>query len=251
MRGADRGSLSTRLRANTDRFGVALLLVVATIIITAFAGNSAWGRFLAVVFEGGTLLFILDASDAGRKVFRATAVLVILSLMLTFGAALIGGKTSNALPVIIGALLALAAPVAIVRRLARHERITAHTVFGALCLYLLAGLFFAFLYSAIGALHEGFFTQTNNANSLDFVYFSFVTLATVGYGDLTSNIDAGRMLAVTEALLGQLYLVSVVALLVSNLGRVRQPSMRRGGGGQPVPEEPPSSPPGPTITPSG
>jgi voltage-gated potassium channel Kch len=57
--------------------------------------------------------------------------------------------------------------------------------------------------------------------SIDFLYFSYVTLTTVGYGDLTAAGDLGRMLAVTEALLGQLYLVTVVALVIGNIGRER------------------------------
>ena len=241
MQSADAG-LSTRLRANTDRFGVALLLVVSTILIAAFAGDHAWGRVLAVAFEGGTLLFILDASNAGRRVFRMTAVFVVLAFLASVAAAMAGGKPSNALPVVIGALLALGAPVAIVKRLLKHQRITAHTIFGALCLYLLGGLFFAFVYSGVEAIHGHFFAQTERTTSIDFVYFSFVTLATVGYGDLTAKLDVGRMLAVTEALMGQLYLVSVVALLVTNLGRPRQPRT-----GRPVPDEEAGS----TITPPG
>jgi hypothetical protein len=55
------------------------------------------------------------------------------------------------------------------------------------------------------------------------VYFSFVTLTTTGYGDLTARYDAGRMTAILEALFGQLYLVSIVALLVANMGRARRP----------------------------
>ena len=61
---------------------------------------------------------------------------------------------------------------------------------------------------------------------MDYVYFSYVTMSTVGYGDLTARGDFARMLAVTEALIGQLYLVTIVALLVGNLGRVRQRNER-------------------------
>jgi hypothetical protein len=56
---------------------------------------------------------------------------------------------------------------------------------------------------------------------VDFLYFSFVTLTTVGFGDRTAAGDLGRMLAVTEALLGQLYLLTVVALVIGNIGRER------------------------------
>ena len=53
---------------------------------------------------------------------------------------------------------------------------------------------------------------------MDYLYFSLVTLATLGYGDLSASSSLGRMLSVTEALAGQLYLVSIVAVLVSNIG---------------------------------
>ena len=56
---------------------------------------------------------------------------------------------------------------------------------------------------------------------MDHLYFSFVSLTTVGYGDLTPISDLGRMIAVSEALIGQLFLVTVVALVVGNIGRTR------------------------------
>lgn len=108
----------------------------------------------------------------------------------------------------------------IARRLWTHERVTLQTVLGALCLYLLAALFFAFLYSAMDALsRDAFFAGEANSRAIDYVYFSFSTITTTGYGDLTPAPDLGRMFAVTEALVGQLYLVTVVAVLVGRLGR--------------------------------
>jgi len=96
------------------------------------------------------------------------------------------------------------------------------TVLGAICIYVLLGLLWAFVYSAIGAIRsQPFFAQTQDATSAQYVYFSFVTLTTVGYGDLTAVGNFGRACAALEALLGQIYLVTVVALLVSNLGRRR------------------------------
>jgi hypothetical protein len=87
----------------------------------------------------------------------------------------------------------------------------------------------------------GFFVQTDNPTSMDYLYFSLVTLATLGYGDLTASGSLGRMLSVTEALAGQLYLVSIVAVLVSNLGRERRSTpVERGDGPRPADNGPPS-----------
>jgi hypothetical protein len=89
-----------------------------------------------------------------------------------------------------------------------------------LSLYIMLGLFFAFLYGAIDHLgREPFFAGGVSATVSLCVYFSFVTLATVGYGDYTAASDLGHTLCVFEALIGQIYLVTVVSLIVSNLGR--------------------------------
>jgi Ion channel len=204
-----------------DRYGEALVLVIASILVSALAGNSDWGVFVSVVVVGGTLLFILRASLVGHRYFRLATVVVSISVLAALVAAVVGGAPSKWGPGLIAAMLGLLAPAAIVHRLSQHDRVTAQTVLGALCLYLLGGLFFAFVFGALGNLQPPFFVQEAHPQSLDYVYFSFVTQATVGYGDLTARTDVGRMLAVSEALIGQLYLVSVVALLVSNIGRSR------------------------------
>jgi voltage-gated potassium channel Kch len=75
----------------------------------------------------------------------------------------------------------------------------------------------------VGALgSEPFFVQTQKATTADYLYFSYVTQTTLGYGDFTAAAGLGRALAVLEALIGQIFLVTVVALLVSNLGRTRR-----------------------------
>jgi nucleoside permease NupC len=102
--------------------------------------------------------------------------------------------------------------------------VSAQSVFGAICIYILLGLFFAVVYGAIGALgSSSFFASGVVGTSNDFLYFSFVTMTTTGYGDFTAASDLGRTLAVTEALLGQLYIVTVLALIVTRFsGAVRR-----------------------------
>jgi hypothetical protein len=91
-------------------------------------------------------------------------------------------------------------------------------MFGVLCVYLLAGMTFGFIYGVIGAVgNDPFFAQIPGGDQSDFLYFSFITMLTVGYGDLTAAGNLGRALAVLEALFGQIYLVTIVALLVSRL----------------------------------
>lgn len=207
-----------------DRFGLAFGSIVLTILVTALAGDEAWGRFISVALLGLTLLLVLRTTQARRRARLLAAVLVTAATLATAASVILDneGFSEWAVPVV-GACLALGAPVAIARRLITHRRVTFETVLGALCLYLLAAMFFAFLYSAVAALSgEPFFLGEPSAETSDYVYFSFSTITTTGYGDLSAASDLGRMLSVTEALIGQLYLVTVVAVLVSNLGRPRR-----------------------------
>jgi Ion channel len=109
-----------------------------------------------------------------------------------------------------------------VRDLRARQTVTLQAVFGVLSVYLLLGLFFAAVYGSLEKLeHEPFFAQSEAATIPHSVYFSFTTLTTVGYGDLTARSSLGHTLSVSEALFGQIYLVTVVSLVVANLGRRR------------------------------
>jgi hypothetical protein len=117
------------------------------------------------------------------------------------------------------ALLLMLTPALMVLRLLMRPRITLDTVAGALTAYLQVGIFFAVLYRLIDVLGDDHFFAQGPEPVDSFQYFSLITLTTVGYGDLTPGTDLGQLLASLEALTGQLFLVSVVALVVGNLGR--------------------------------
>jgi voltage-gated potassium channel len=209
------------------RFGTALLLIVASIFAIAFSEDSGWLRVSALVLEGAALLFILRTSDAHRRFLQVAEIAVILSVVVGSLAALVGSADDQRLATaLVGAFLAIGAPIAIVRRLARERVIDLQVLAGALCLYLLLGLFFTFVFTMIKIVDTSgpLFVQqsSQDTSTANITYFSYVTMTTVGYGDLTLRADVPRMFAVTEALMGQLYLVSAVALVVSRLGQERR-----------------------------
>ena len=202
-----------------DDFGVALILILLTIIVFASA-QGAWGQFVSVALSGGTLLFVLQTAGANRRAFRTSAILVTLAVLVSGLAVLLGEAVSTTTAGIIGLLLAVVAPIVILRRIINSPTITIRLILGALSIYLLLGLAYAYLFPLVATLtHEPFFVQTTTPNASDFIYFSYTTLATIGYGDYTAATSLGRMVAVSEGLVGQLYLVSAVALLVGNVGR--------------------------------
>ena len=92
------------------------------------------------------------------------------------------------------------------------------SVVGSICIYFLLGMLFLFAYGVLAVLDSGpLFAQGTDGTPALRLYFSFVTLSTVGYGDYTTASNLGHMLSVLEALIGQLYLVTVIAVLVSRM----------------------------------
>ncbi|KAA0235626.1 MAG: hypothetical protein JJLCMIEE_00539 [Acidimicrobiales bacterium] len=110
------------------------------------------------------------------------------------------------------------APVMILRNVARHETITGQSVFGAVAMYLQIGIAFAFVYSGLDRAVADSFSLGGVDSASWPTYFSFVTLTTLGYGDITPSSQTTESLAILEAVLGQILLVTVVARLVSLLG---------------------------------
>jgi hypothetical protein len=230
--GADEPEPSIRSRAGMpvrervrepDAYGVLLLLIIASLIASALSGRSPIGEGVAVLMQGVVLIFALWTAKAPRRIFEIA--IVVVPLAVAGAAALSGGESDQAAAAVtaLDAALAFGAISAIVRRIGAHPKVDAVTILGALSSYLLIGTFFAFVFATVSNLMSTpFFVQTAAPNPVDFLYFSFITMTTVGYGDFTAAGDLGRMLAVTEALIGQLYLVTVVALVIGNIGRERR-----------------------------
>ena len=229
-----------------DDFGVVLILILLT-IVSFSAAAGAIGQLVSVGLSGGTLLFVLHTAGARKGTFRTAAVIVILAVLGT-GIALVAGddEIGRSAASLVGLLLAIVAPLVILRRIIVSPRITVRLVLGALAIYLLFGLAYAYLFPLIAIVTKTpYFVQTSTPESIDYAYFSYTTLATIGYGDFTAADSLGRMVAVSEGLVGQLFLVSAVALLVGNIGRTLRP----------MPEAPaderPTQHPGDEVTPPG
>jgi hypothetical protein len=153
----------------------------------------------------------------------AAAALVVAIVRATAGG--IGEGAARAVNAALVALGPPAVAIGLLRELRDTQQVRIESVSGVLCLYVLVGLAFAFLYGAIDNLGgDPFFAGGNTATVSHCLYFSLTTLATVGYGDFVARSDLGHTLAVSEALIGQIYLVTVVSLIVSNLRPHRTPT---------------------------
>jgi hypothetical protein len=205
------------------RFGLVLTLLLTTYVFMASGLSGGWVRVVTVTLQGLTLLAALRASQASRRLFRVAALVAAVALLASL-VSLFFDSSNDGTGVffVLNVLMVAGAPIAIGRALWRRPTVDVHTVLGAICIYVLVGMLFAFLDGAVGYLaSEPFFVQTKDPTSADFLYFSFITLTTVGYGDYTAAGGLGRAVASIEALLGQIYLVTVVATIVSGMAGVR------------------------------
>ncbi len=214
------------------RYGLLLALITVSLMFQLAAPSADWSRLVTVVLQGATLLLALWTSRVRRLLMRTAAIVVAFAVVSAVIAFVDGGEVGRDSIAVVNVLLVGLAPAAIVVGVVRNVRedqgVTLTTMYGVLCVYLLLGMFFAFVYGAIGALGpNGVFAETSDPTQADCLYFSFSTLTTTGYGDLTMSTGLGRATSIIEALLGQIYLVTVVAAIVSNL-RPRRPEDRPG-----------------------
>ena len=222
---APQASDAAAARERRERFGLVLGGLVIAFAIQGVAEPSAWEQVLVPALLAATLLLSFSAANVRPRLMRWALVIAGLMVAVSVVGAVTGHVDSAAARLSNLLLVTLAPPaliVGIVRSLRSRNQVTVEAVFGVLCLYILLGMFFAFLYGAIGRVTGRFFAQQDSTTVAHCLYFSFTTLTTVGYGDLTAASNLGHTLSVTEALSGQIYLVTVVSVIVGNLGRVRR-----------------------------
>lgn len=211
-----------------DRFGLLLTVTVGSIVLLALVSvyepeASTTGKLVSVAascFVGATLYLALRAAGiqgrwlnvVGGFVLFTMAGIALATLTGMSATTVPGNRSAIPAPIVI-TLLAAVAPVVVVRRLMRHRIVTRGTLMGAISAYLLIPIAFFYAFLSVNNYGSGPFFGAEEA-SQSYMYFSLTTVATVGYGDFTAKTDLGRLLANTEALIGQIYLVSVVAMLV-------------------------------------
>lgn len=202
------------------RYGLVLLLVAATYVVS-ISTTDATGSALAYVMQLLTVWIVFTVSGS-RRARRLAGVLLLLAAVAGLVGAVLGVAGANDDLVagwfyVLNVALYLVAPVLILLHLVRRHRIDLETFLGAIVAYLLIGMMFAFAYRGIGEFQSApFFESTPDVTMADSLFFSFTTLTTTGFGNLVPAGNPGQTLAVMEAVLGQLFLVTAVAKIVTN-----------------------------------
>jgi len=213
------------VQTHRARYGLLLGAIILAFAVQGVATPEAWEQVLVSVLLSITLLLALWTAEARPRSVRGALVIAVLVIGAAAIEAINGNVDGKATRVANALLVGLAPPaivVGVLRNLRAKQTVTLEAVFGVLCMYLLFGMFFAFVYGSINQLGGApFFASEASATVAHCLYYSFTTLTTVGYGDLTARTNLGHTLSVSEALFGQIYLVTVVSLIVANLGRPR------------------------------
>jgi glucan phosphoethanolaminetransferase (alkaline phosphatase superfamily) len=214
------------MESQMHRYGVVLALVVASTAFQLVVSSADGPRFAVIALQALTLVAAVRTARVQRVGVRIAAGAATLAVLASLATWIAAGEIPYAYAAVVSALLVAVAPpvlaAGLVRDLRETRAVSIHTLAGVLAIYLLIGMFFSFSYGLIDAIDaSALFADRADSTPAEWLYFSFVTLSTVGYGDFAPGSDGSRALAVAEMLIGQIYLVTIVSLIVANLGRRR------------------------------
>lgn len=198
------------VRRYTVLFYILLVALVATPVLSTL-------RFSGTVIES-FLAASLFAAIIPLKAVRSRRSLLMLMAIIWLAlpvAVWLDHRILSAVTLEIWTLIGLFAAAAALRFTMGATQVDAEHLYAALCAYLLAGVCFGLLYWALEEIHPGMFAYKGEFSPTNAIYFSFVTLGTLGYGDIVPREDLSRGLAIVEGVGGQLFLAVLVARLVS------------------------------------
>ena len=212
------GAVADRDAAN--KYGLVVLLLMVSYL--ASVSTSHEGGAIAVMLLQLVTLYLTFSASESRKAQRIAGIAcvvvgVIAVAIFGFGVAFQFDDSVIKVLAVVSVVLFLIAPLVILRHLLRRPVVDARTIMGAIAIYVMLGMMFAFSYRAVSLWQPdpAFFGSGGRGDSADFLFFSFITLTTTGYGNLVPATNPGQSIAVLEAILGQLFLVTALAKIVN------------------------------------
>jgi hypothetical protein len=199
-----------------NAFGLVFLLVLLTYVLASVTSYRGWTGVATTVVGSASATVALATAGARHTVVRWAARGSVVSVTLAAVAAASGVSACLGVSAVIQALLLCTAALAVLRAVLSETEVGFRTILGAISVYLVLALLFTYLYVAIDRLQSGaFFGAGAHLGTGDFVFFSITTLTTTGYGNLVPAGQPGRMFAGLEMFMGQLFVVTLIAGLVS------------------------------------
>ena len=200
-----------------DSYASLLVLLLANFFLLQLVDDARWGALGSTLLAALALVVAISDPASGHRLQRRHWISVAACVALAPIVLFVNSASIVALTYLLPVVLLVTATLPItLNRVLHHRRITYETVLGALCTYVLVGLLFAFVYLAVNEVRgDPFFVQPGPHAQSEYLYFSFVSLTTLGFGDLSPDVGLPQALTVLEALLGQIFLVTLVARLVT------------------------------------
>lgn len=207
---------------NKWRFQLLLLVLLSLYAVVPFFER----RLLTDLVSTAVLIFAVSSVSEKRRLLLIFSVLAISAIATTWYAYWFPGYSIAVAANLLDGLFLILVVGAILAHVFRSRRITRETIAGAICAYLLIGAMWADVFSIIENVAPGSFADSSieadaasapepiREQSDRFTYFSFVTLTTLGFGDITPVTRPAKNLAALEAIFGQLYLAVLIARLV-------------------------------------
>jgi hypothetical protein len=197
-----------------NAFGLVLVLVLAIYVLASLVPYNGWGGVVLALVTGTCATIALASSEVRATFWRSSAWLAATSVVLAVISAIAGGTTLLGIAALIQAGLLAVAAGAMLGAVLREHEVNFRTILGAISVYVLLGILFTYVYLAVDKLQSGLFFG-EPIHTGDLIFFSITTLSTTGYGNLVPAGQPGRMLAGLEMLIGQIFLVTLIAGLVS------------------------------------
>lgn len=214
----------------SDAYGLVLLLTMATFLALSLLPSTQWARVVGIALASATGLVGLESSSVSLDRLRAARMAAAVAIALAIVAGSLNEKWVIAAATLVAMSLLTVSAVTILRRVLQAPEVSFRTILGALSTYTILGLLFAFLYLVVEIVQgDPFFVATSESHNGQFLFFSYTTLTTTGYGNLVPAGQPGESFAVFEMLTGQIYLVTLVAGLVSLWRPTGSDGGRRGG----------------------
>jgi hypothetical protein len=213
------GALRQAVRAS-DSYGLLLFLLLVDYVLISLIDTRRWSDLIVGVPIALSLLLAMHTSRAHIHAVRTARIASVGVVVLGIVSAITGESLLSGAIGFIFCVLLIVSVYVILRRVFGHERVGIETILGALCVYIIIGLMFTFLFIGIARVSATPFLAQPPPHHVpaDYLYLSFVTLTTVGFGDLTPASKLARTVVVLEALIGQVFLVTLVARLVALFG---------------------------------
>jgi hypothetical protein len=216
MRARRRERWVQRAERVRDAFGLVLLLVLLTYVLTSLIANGGWSSVILCGATSATSVVALTSSHVRPRLVRAALLLSLLTIVLAAIGAASGDRVWLNLASVVQVSLLSVAMAAVLRRVVMAPEVGSRTIMGAISVYTVLGILFTFLYGTVERVQGGgVLVCVPHPSGGDFLFFSYTTLTTTGYGNLVPGGQPGRMIAGLEMMLGQIFLVTLVAGLVS------------------------------------